>query len=292
MDKRWFVRTGAVMVMFGFVLPAMTISVSAFGIDLLKITYTIYQMISIGKVSLLLLIPIGALITLIFSFIDANQTFKPATLFWCQVGGLALGLLSVIVSVFYLYNKYGKTASNASDAFKDVFKEVFALLQDIVKLNVDYGVYLFGLGFVLMVVGLVVLAPSSLKSAPAVTAGAPPQNLYGSMGAPAYSYPPVSTFTSPPWLEVVSGNFTQTPIQISSNSFMIGRGQNNNLNLPDPTVSHQHAQIYPAQGGWYIQDMGSLGGLFVNDVRIQAKQLLPGDLIRIGMSVFRFMQYQ
>jgi len=292
MDKRWLIRAGAVMVLFGFVLPAVSISVNILGFNLLDTSYSIYQMISLGKITLLLLIPTGSVITLIASFINSSETIKPGYLFLAQVGGIALGFLSVMITGIQYYSKYGKSASSMSDSFKEIFKYAFDILQDVVTFNLEFGLFLFIAGYALLIVGLLFLAPEALRPAPRAAHAAPYQQPYVSMAEPAYSYPPVATFTSPPWLDVLSGNFAQTPVQITSNIFLIGRGQNNNLNLADPSVSHQHAQIYNAQGGWYIQDSGSLAGLYVNDLRIQAKQLFPGDMIRIGTSLFRFMQYQ
>ncbi|MEW5870563.1 MAG: FHA domain-containing protein [Chloroflexota bacterium] len=69
---------------------------------------------------------------------------------------------------------------------------------------------------------------------------------------------------------------------------VIGRSSACDLVLPDATASRQHARIVFAQGGWYIQDMGSKAGIRVNGRPVQAVRLNYGDQIQIGSSIFRF----
>jgi hypothetical protein len=69
---------------------------------------------------------------------------------------------------------------------------------------------------------------------------------------------------------------------------IVGRGSGSTLKLKDRTVSRQHAVFRFAGGQWFIQDLNSQTGTFVNDARIQATSLKNGDRIRIGSSVFEF----
>jgi hypothetical protein len=69
---------------------------------------------------------------------------------------------------------------------------------------------------------------------------------------------------------------------------LVGRGSGSLLKLKDRTVSRQHAVFRSASGQWFIQDMESQTGIFVNDVKIQATALKNGDRIRIGSSEFEF----
>lgn len=72
--------------------------------------------------------------------------------------------------------------------------------------------------------------------------------------------------------------------------FVIGRSAASDLRLNDPYVSRQHAQLRYYQGSWFIQDMNSSSGTFVNGVRIQATRLQNGDQIQIGGSIFTFLE--
>ena len=69
---------------------------------------------------------------------------------------------------------------------------------------------------------------------------------------------------------------------------MVGRSATCDLPLQDPYVSRQHARFRYSQGVWYIQDMNSSTGTFVNDTKVQATQLQSGDRIKVGSYIFVF----
>lgn len=48
-------------------------------------------------------------------------------------------------------------------------------------------------------------------------------------------------------------------------------------------VSRQHARVWrSAQGAFFIEDLGSTNGTFVNDVRVERRALAVGDKLRLG----------
>jgi len=70
----------------------------------------------------------------------------------------------------------------------------------------------------------------------------------------------------------------------AAGSVTIGRGETNAIVLPGDHVSREHAFIQSnGRGDFYITDLGSGNGTFVNDRRIIARALLRhNDRIRIG----------
>jgi signal transduction histidine kinase len=69
---------------------------------------------------------------------------------------------------------------------------------------------------------------------------------------------------------------------------LIGRSSEA-LPLADSTVSRRHAELTPDDGLWYIRDLESQNGTYVNGVRIADRtRLRPGDQIRTGSSLFVF----
>src|SRR5262245_15971674 len=64
--------------------------------------------------------------------------------------------------------------------------------------------------------------------------------------------------------------------------FTIGRKAENDLQLLSDTVSRQHAEIVYENDTYYLVDIGSKRGSFVNDQRVERIALQHQDRIRIG----------
>lgn len=71
----------------------------------------------------------------------------------------------------------------------------------------------------------------------------------------------------------------------------IGRDTESTLPIDDPVSSRYHALVNRvAHGQYFVQDMGSRNGTFVNEHRITTPTLLrSGDVIKIGHSEFKFL---
>ncbi len=70
---------------------------------------------------------------------------------------------------------------------------------------------------------------------------------------------------------------------------VVGRAPDSGLRLDDDEfASSQHARISPADNGLWIEDLGSTNGTFVNAARVTtSRQLLPGDLVKVGETELR-----
>ena len=63
-------------------------------------------------------------------------------------------------------------------------------------------------------------------------------------------------------------------------------GRQGSLTVSDDFASNHHARFQIAHGLWYVQDLGSTNGTWLNGRRIHAPQRLKkGDKIRIGHTV-------
>lgn len=72
--------------------------------------------------------------------------------------------------------------------------------------------------------------------------------------------------------------------------FKIGRAVDNEIHIDDDTVSSCHAGIEKQENRFYIEDLNSLNGTYVNKQRISEKVLLNhGDTIYIGRHVLNFV---
>jgi signal transduction histidine kinase len=71
---------------------------------------------------------------------------------------------------------------------------------------------------------------------------------------------------------------------------LIGRSSES-LPLSDTTVSRRHAELTPDDGRWYLRDLDSANGTYVNGERVAAGrrvELSPGDQIRCGSTLMVF----
>ncbi|MGO8946591.1 MAG: FHA domain-containing protein [Ktedonobacterales bacterium] len=63
----------------------------------------------------------------------------------------------------------------------------------------------------------------------------------------------------------------------------VGRDQERQVSIPDESVSRLHAQIVRQQAGYFLSDLNSSNGTFLNGEVLRAPSLVaPGDIVRIG----------
>ncbi len=67
-----------------------------------------------------------------------------------------------------------------------------------------------------------------------------------------------------------------------SENVVIGRDSSAGLVLPDSNVSRKHARLEVSSEGFFIEDLGSANGTFVNQQKIQRAALKNGDLLSFG----------
>ena len=78
-----------------------------------------------------------------------------------------------------------------------------------------------------------------------------------------------------------AGGRNRVPVHIFP--FLIGRQQGNHLVLRDARISREHARIVAQDEAFFIEDLGSRNGVFVNDERIERRRLSPSDRIEFGV---------
>jgi pSer/pThr/pTyr-binding forkhead associated (FHA) protein len=77
--------------------------------------------------------------------------------------------------------------------------------------------------------------------------------------------------------------------KIAEQGAILGRQSTNNIPLPDTQASRQHSRIFGANDSYYIEDMGSRNGTWVNGKRIEREALCNDDRIKIGDTTLLFV---
>jgi len=70
--------------------------------------------------------------------------------------------------------------------------------------------------------------------------------------------------------------------KVTSRGLIIGRGSTANIKLRSPYVSVEHALLYTRGGNYYIRDLGSKNGVYVNGRKVQESVLREGDKVWLG----------
>ena len=70
---------------------------------------------------------------------------------------------------------------------------------------------------------------------------------------------------------------------LESGPIHVGRGSENELVLPDFSVSRRHAELREQNGEWFIRDLDSTNGVQLNRVPIREERIRPGDTLKIGI---------
>jgi signal transduction histidine kinase len=89
-------------------------------------------------------------------------------------------------------------------------------------------------------------------------------------------------------LEVTAGNPPERLHFLKPRSYVVGRARSSDLRITEPSVSKTHARIVHENGRFFIEDQGSLHGVFVNAVKIQRSELTAGCNIQVGNVTLRF----
>ncbi|HEY0790157.1 MAG TPA: FHA domain-containing protein [Chthoniobacterales bacterium] len=72
---------------------------------------------------------------------------------------------------------------------------------------------------------------------------------------------------------------------------VLGRAAEADVVLPHPEISRRHCRILQVETRWYVEDLGSQRGTFLNDARIGGRmELHPGDRLTLGPVVLVFGQ--
>jgi len=84
-------------------------------------------------------------------------------------------------------------------------------------------------------------------------------------------------------LVVTAGQLAGTRITLGESHITIGRAEDSTLVITDDFASARHARLVPRDGQWFVEDLGSTNGTYLDRGKVSGPTPVPlGVPIRIG----------
>jgi len=91
---------------------------------------------------------------------------------------------------------------------------------------------------------------------------------------------------APQRLLVTGGSLAGTSIGLADQQITIGRANDATLVLSDDYASSRHARLFPQDGQWIVEDLGSTNGTYLDRQKVTQPTPVPAGVpIRIGKTV-------
>ena len=79
-------------------------------------------------------------------------------------------------------------------------------------------------------------------------------------------------------------------IPLLNAQYIVGRDSEAGFVVGRSSVSRQHARLYLADdGNWWVEELNSTNGTFVNETRIKLQKLADSDQVRFGDAIYKFL---
>ena len=89
-------------------------------------------------------------------------------------------------------------------------------------------------------------------------------------------------------LEVIRGEVPEKIRFLKPRSYEVGRARHNDIALNEPSISKLHARIEYKDGRFFIEDAGSMHGVYVNAAKVRRAELAPGAQVQLGNVTLKF----
>ena len=89
-------------------------------------------------------------------------------------------------------------------------------------------------------------------------------------------------------LEVVRGELPEKVRFLKPRPYSVGRARHNDIALNEPSISKVHARLDYQEGRFFVEDAGSLHGVYVNAAKVRRAELAPGAQVQLGNVTLKF----
>lgn len=88
------------------------------------------------------------------------------------------------------------------------------------------------------------------------------------------------------YLVVTQGSLAGTRITLGTQPVLMGRADDSTLVLTDDYASTRHARLSPRGGDWYVEDLGSTNGTYLDRAKVTTAVRVPlATPVRVGKTV-------
>lgn len=89
-------------------------------------------------------------------------------------------------------------------------------------------------------------------------------------------------------LQVIEGPLPTAAYLLGPRTYTIGRAEECDVSLPDPSVSRVHARLAYEDDRYFIEDHRSRHGILLDGRKVRREELRPGSEVRLGSITLRF----
>ena len=91
-------------------------------------------------------------------------------------------------------------------------------------------------------------------------------------------------------IRFLNGKLAGQEIPLQEGDYILGRGEDCQITVPDEGISKKHAKLLVDQQGVFIKDLNSSNGTFLNGVKIQESDIQKKDKISVCKTTFDIVE--
>ena len=86
-----------------------------------------------------------------------------------------------------------------------------------------------------------------------------------------------------PKLVVTTSSLSGRTIEVTAEKTSVGRVEDNQVVLPEASISSHHCELTPQGEDLFVKDLNSTNGTFISGDQIKEGTLKPGQVLRLGV---------